>query len=97
MRTTTLDAAQRHYDNLTPADDIDHLDRINDWEYRKLQKFIARQQWESIIESVIEQVDLLPAFEAGPVTLGSLIYTAINEQLNDRIEEHLDAEFRSAE
>jgi len=98
MCTTTLDAAQRKYDNMSPADDLDVLEGISDFEYRKLQRKLARLCWESIIADVLEQVDLLPAFEAGPVSLGSLFHAAIGEQLNDRIVAHIqDEQFKRGE
>jgi len=87
MRTTTLSEAQRYYDNLTPDDDV--LDTITDWEYSKLKRAIARDQWESILEYVMESVDLLPAYEAGPVTLGSTLFSAITEQIHERIVDRL--------
>jgi len=94
MRTTTLSEAQSHYDNLTPPDDYDPMDCISDYEYRKLSRKIAREEWESIIEYVLESTDLLPAFEAGPVTLGSTFFAAITEQIDRRIVDQLNASNR---
>ena len=92
MRTTTLSDAQYHYDNLTPPDDP--LDHISDWEYRRMSRTIAREVWESILYDAIECTDLLPAFEAGPVTLGSTLFAAITEQIEQRIVEELNASNR---